>query len=314
MSPPPLFFVCVGGATVDRLYRAPAALVPGTSNPVAPAQTAFGGVARNVADNLARLGARTALLSVVGDDEAGEALARNLDGLGIEPHLAVAPDYRTAEYVAVLQPDGDLAFGLAAMAVFDALTPALIDAAWPTIGKASCTFADCNLSAGTLRHLIERCRADRFRLAVDTVSTPKALRLPEDLTGVACLFTNRDEAGALLGTGDAGDEALARGLLARGAAAAVITLGGAGALAAYDDTLVRLPAPAADVVDVTGAGDALIAGTLLRLVGGQALEGALRAGLCAAALTTEVGGSVRRDLSEALLQAAEERIGSATDL
>jgi pseudouridine kinase len=77
--------------------------------------------------------------------------------------------------------------------------------------------------------------------------------------------------------------------------------------------VARLAAPAADVVDVTGAGDALIAATLLRIVGGHALEDALRAGLHAAALTTEVGGSVRRDLSEALLQAAEGRIGSATN-
>ncbi len=313
MSAPPSSFVCIGGATVDRLYRAPATLVSGTSNPVAPAPIAFGGVARNVAENLSRLGARSALVSVVGDDEAGQALARSLQGLRIMTHLTVAPGHGTAEYMAVLQPDGDLAFGLAAMAVFDALTPTLIDAAWPAIREASCVFADCNLPAGTLRHLMERCRSARLRLAIDTVSTPKSLRLPDDLTGVDCLFTNRDEAGALLGRTGAQDEALARGLLARGAAAAVITLGGAGALAARGGTVARLAAPAADVVDVTGAGDALIAATLLRIVGGHALEDALRAGLHAAALTTEVGGSVRRDLSEALLQAAEGRIGSATN-
>ncbi|MBP0649740.1 winged helix-turn-helix transcriptional regulator, partial [Mycobacterium tuberculosis] len=48
--------VVIGGAALDRKYVGVAALVPETSNPVT-GHRSFGGVARNVTENLARLGA-----------------------------------------------------------------------------------------------------------------------------------------------------------------------------------------------------------------------------------------------------------------
>jgi pseudouridine kinase len=69
--------VCVGGATVDRIYRAQALLRLGTSNPVTSVRS-FGGVARNVAESLGRLGTEVALVSAVGDDENGRALTAHL--------------------------------------------------------------------------------------------------------------------------------------------------------------------------------------------------------------------------------------------
>ena len=50
----PVSVICIGGAAVDRKYRAVEALTPATSNP-ASGTTSFGGVARNVAENLANL-------------------------------------------------------------------------------------------------------------------------------------------------------------------------------------------------------------------------------------------------------------------
>ena len=55
---------------LDRTLRLAAAPVPGSSNP-ARMSTGFGGVARNVAENLARLGVPVALVSRVGDDDSG---------------------------------------------------------------------------------------------------------------------------------------------------------------------------------------------------------------------------------------------------
>lgn len=110
--------VCVGGATVDRTYRAQKVLRPGTSNPVTSARS-FGGVARNVAESLARLGTRVAWVSAVGDDESGRFLLAHLAGIGIDvSHVRTVPGRATAEYVAVVEPSGELAIGLADMAVF----------------------------------------------------------------------------------------------------------------------------------------------------------------------------------------------------
>jgi pseudouridine kinase len=68
--------------------------------------------------------------------------------------------------------------------------------------------------------------------------------------------------------------------------------------------LMRIGAIAVQVVDATGAGDALIAATLAAMLKGRSLADAARMGTAAAALTLESPASVRPDLSPALLEAA----------
>jgi pseudouridine kinase len=286
--------LCLGAAVVDRKYRLHAAAVPGSSNP-ADGTRGFGGVARNVAENLVRLGAATGLVSVVGDDEDGHALIRDLRRLGVDAaRVAVASDRPTAGYVAVLGPDGDLVMGIADMAIFGHLTPAALERAWPALAAANWVFADCNLPPETLADLLERRRGARFRLALDAVSVAKAARLPADLAGIDLLFCNRDEAAAVLGAASTATapEQLVAGLQARGAAAAVVTLGAAGLCFGDAGAPRRLPAVPARPVDVTGAGDALIAATLHRLLNGRDLDAALAAGAALAALTIATEASV----------------------
>ncbi|WP_230533339.1 carbohydrate kinase family protein [Microvirga roseola] len=295
--------VCIGGATVDRKYRASEPVRPGTSNPVA-SERSFGGVARNVAENLARLGVETSLVSIVGDDENGRAILAALQSLGIDPRgVAVAADRTTAEYVAVLHPDGELALGLADMSIFDGLTPALLSEVWPGLSQGS-LFADCNLPAETLRELIVLCRRQSLPLAIDAVSAPKVMRLPRDLTGIGTLFLNLDEARAFLDSPGIPSIEAVEALLDHGAASVVLTLGPAGLIAAAPSGAVKIEAVKTEIVDATGAGDALIAATLAAQLQGRSLEEAARTGTAAAALTLQSRQSVRPDLSPALLDRA----------
>ena len=61
-----------------------------------------------------------------------------------------------------------------------------------------------------------------------------------------------------------------------------------------------------EVVDVTGAGDALVAGLIYGIYKGYFLEVAARFGLAAAALTISTKEAVRRDLREELLRSRLE--------
>ena len=100
--------LCIGGAAVDRSFRLVGPAVLGTSN-IASSDSGLGGVARNVAESLARLGARTALLTAVGADPAGWELVERLTAIGVDAGLVqVVPGGTTAEYVAVLDPDGEV--------------------------------------------------------------------------------------------------------------------------------------------------------------------------------------------------------------
>jgi pseudouridine kinase len=293
---------------LDRKYHARRELIMETSNPV-DGHRSFGGVARNIAENLVRLDVAVSFVSIVGDDESGRSLAGHLRSLGADVSgVIVTAERPTAEYVAVLDPRNDLAIGLADMAIFDLLTPARLEKAWPTIASAGWVLADCNLPAETLSLLVERARREEFRLAVNTVSSPKALRLPKDLSGIDLIFTNLDEATALLGRVPHSPVEAAPALLESGAARAIVTEGAKGYAVASVEGVVAAKAVPARPVDITGAGDAFAAGTLYRMLVGESVLQAARTGALLATLTTESEMSVHPDLSPQLLERAAGRI------
>ncbi|BCH30882.1 carbohydrate kinase [Mesorhizobium sp. L-8-10] len=305
--------LCLGGAVVDRKYHAARAVMLETSNPVS-SQRSFGGVARNVCENLTRLGVSTGLASIVGDDDAGRALVSHMRNLGCDTTAVVAQqDGSTAEYVAVVAPDSSLVVGLADMGIFDNLTGAFLDGVWSSLASSSWVFADCNATAELLEQLVTRKRSARFRLAIDAVSAPKVHRLPADLSGLDLLFLNMDEAAEYLADTSLAPEAAAVALRARGPESVVITRGSKGALIATADGVRHCPSIETHPVDVTGAGDALIAGTLYSLLSGEDLFEAVRTGCLLAARTTESHLSVHHELSPDFLERSRSRLASGAD-
>lgn len=82
----------------------------------------------------------------------------------------------------------------------------------------------------------------------------------------------------------------------------VLTRGREGVLVADGRGVCAVPAVPAQVVDVTGAGDALVAGTLLALLAGRSPAEAVGLGTVVAALTVQSEHSVRPDLSARLVE------------
>src|SRR5262249_53092260 len=113
--------LCIGAAHIDRRARAISAVVAGSSNPVR-LSTGWGGVARDAAETLARLGTKVALLPRVGSDAEADRLIGALAGLAIDTSRIVrAPDAVTASYTALIEPDGELVVGIADMAIYDGM-------------------------------------------------------------------------------------------------------------------------------------------------------------------------------------------------
>lgn len=276
---------CIGGMSVDRRLKLHHAATAGTSNPVS---TAFGrgGVARNVAENLARLSQAVRLIAVVGDDPDGrdlvrETARRNVDTGLVETNL----EWPTGTYTAAIEPDGELFAGFADMDICESMDRDFIQARWLQIARATIVFGDANLPGDSLAWLITGCREHDLPLIVDAVSVNKAGRLPLNLNGVDLLFCNREEARAILRTNQPIETAaLAQALCRRGAGSAVVTAGRQGLAFARQDDCIELASVAEEVVDVTGAGDALIAGTLYGRLCGHSVIDSLKIGLNGAAL------------------------------
>jgi len=263
---------CIGGASVDEKFLLDLAPAGATSNP-AHRVSGFGGVARNVAENLARMGADVALVSAIGRDFAGEAVRAELRTAGVDTAGIVrSGDHPTGTYVAIIDPVGELTIGVSDLSAVEALTPDDIASAWPLVAAADYVFADCNLNAETLERLIATCGGAGLRLALDAVSIAKSARLPGDLHNVDVLFCNTDEAPSCTG---------------RGARALVVTDGPRPIAIHRGAASETIPVRPVAAVDVTGAGDSLIAATLVRLCAGDDLAMAVRAAAEVAARTVE---------------------------
>lgn len=299
--------VCIGGANIDRKLRTLATLQMGTSNPSVQFE-AFGGVARNVAENLARLGLPTQLISAVGDDPAGNALLTQAASIGVSTqHTWVARGAVTGSYTAVLDDRGQMLLALAAMPLTDQLTPQFLEQSSAQRARARLVVMDLNLPAISVVALLDEARERGHALVAVAVSEPKMDRLPRDLRGLQCLILNRGELQVLLPEARSDAQAFAA-LHGRGVRQIVLTQGAAGVVCSQAGEDVRhLPAGAVEVVDVTGAGDALAAGICAGLCQSpHDLAAACGIGLRLAALTLQTAATVYPELSPAWLSAHQD--------
>ena len=262
----------------------------GTSNP-GNITTSSGGVARNVAENLARLGREVSMISRVGGDEAGREVVAHLARLGIDTSMISVSARPTASYTAILEPDGELVLGLADMDLYDEITPELLDRA--RLPEHALRFAETNLPAATIAWLL-----DDAPVAVDAISVVKSRKLRGLLPRISILFATVVQAAEIAQVGSFSNAVEAAGALSRlGARAGVVTAGAAGIAVWTGDDVRPLNVLPAEPKDVTGAGDALIAGTLFGVTEGRTLFEAAPLGLAAAAITVESGATVAENLT-----------------
>jgi pseudouridine kinase len=301
--------VVVGGANLDLKARSAAPVELGTSNP-GSSVSAPGGVGRNIAENLARLGTPAYLVGVVGTDALGERLLAQTAAAGVRTELVHRTPLPTGTYTAVLDSDGELVVAIADMAATEALDPAAVDRAGEVVGTAGLVVLDGNLAPETLRHALDRAAAARARVVLEPVSVPKAARMRAALDPSRPVYAatpNRDELAALSGLPADTDDRLvtaARALHDRGVALVWVRLGeGGSVLSDAQGGVAHVRAFRAEVVDVTGAGDATLAGFCHALLAGAEPAAAARFGHAAAALTVASAHTVRPDLTEQLVRA-----------
>lgn len=292
--------VCIGGFNVDRKLRLLADPLDGSSNPCEAHETP-GGVVRNVAENLARLGVPVALIAAVGDDAGGRMLMEQAARVGIATDAVLKLRRQVSDsYTAVLSPDGGLHLGLAAMPLVERLSPWALEASKALRASAALVVADGNLPTDAWPLLLAEAQASGIPLVGVAVSEAKMERLPERLTGLHLLILN---AGELATVAADPAEAFAR-LHARGVGCVLVSRGERGLLLSQVGSGSReWPAPRVHVVDVTGAGDALAAGVCAALLSHpDDADAAARLGLDLAALTLQTEDSVHPELNPSFLE------------
>jgi pseudouridine kinase len=307
--------VVVGGAVLDTKVRTASAPVLGTSNP-GTASATVGGVGRNIAENLARLGRPTVLVAAVGDDPAGDTVLQRTATAGVECRHVVVSPHPTGTYAAVLDDRGDLHIAVADMRATDELTVADLAVVPTLLGGADALVVDANLDATVIRWLLSAAQGAGVRSVFEPVSVAKATASAPVFDGSVRVHTvtpNVDELAALVGhpVADTVDDvrAAADVLHARGVEHVWVRRGTRGSLlstagpADAGSRAVLVGAPDVQVADVTGAGDSMTAGYVHALLDGADVVEAARYGQVLAALTCASADTVRADLTAALVAA-----------
>jgi ribokinase len=273
--------VCViGSSNLDLVARAARIPRPGETILGHAYLEAAGGKGLNQAVAAARSGARTAFVTQVGRDSAGDALV----ALMLDEHLDTDGVGRveapTGRAMITVDDAGENAIvvipGANAM-----LLPSHTTLHGSTIARAAVVIAQLEVPVETVIAAFEVARA----VGAMTVLNPSpatALR-PELLALVDVIVPNEHEL-AIIGGEDA--------LLAGGVGAVVITEGARGARLVTHDGERRVEPLRVDAVDTTAAGDSFCGALAARLAAGHRLADALRWAAVAGALATTRLGAV----------------------
>jgi sugar/nucleoside kinase (ribokinase family) len=298
----------LGDVNPDIVVRGAAAPRFGQAETLVEAITlTVGGSASIFACAAARLGLRTAMLGIVGDDALGAFMREALAARGVDvAHLRTHPDVPTGASAILARPDGDRAI-LTAAGTIAALGPEHVDPAVLATSRhvhvASAFLLDGLRPA--LPGLLRAARAAGATTSLDTNPDPRERYegLDEALAETDVLLPNATEASGLAGVADV-DAAL--DVLAARVPVVAVKLGEsgargrAGAEEASAGALAGIP-----FVDPVGAGDCFDAGFLAARLAGRPLAECLRLAVACGTLSTRAAGGVdgQPDLAEALAAA-----------
>ena len=297
------YVVVLGGANADITGFSSARLRPRDSNP-GSIDVSCGGVARNVSENLARLGVDSRLMTLVGNDQYGEMILALSRSAGIDmQYTQTTHSAPTSSYLSILDETGDMSVAIADMAIMEHITPEWLSRQRDAFQHASMIVIEANLPAASVEWV-----ANEFShcpIFADTVSASKAASLKTSLGAIHTLKTNALEAESLAGTGPE-LAAIADSLHGEGIERLFITRGADGVFYSTPDgrgdlTPARNKGP---MHNSGGAGDAFLAGICYAWLADWSLEETARFSMAAA----EVTAAARATSSAAFSLAAINRV------
>ena len=300
------YVVVIGSAGMDVKGQPLQMLQMGTPN-LGNVRTTVGGVARNIAENLARLEVPTVLLTAVGEDLTGQQVIQSCEDAGIDCQYAQqVPDGRTGTYMALMKPDGQLDVAISDFEIISTIDSDYILDHRSLIRSADLVVIDATLTEDTLDTVFDLADQHNIRVAADPTTPSLAGRLCQYISQLYMVVPNASEIESLCNLlspeGDR-DKAIqtARELVAMGTEIAVVTMGEDGLAYADGSGQGYLRAIKTEVVDSTGAGDAFTSAAIFGLLNEVPVDEAMRLGITAASLNIGSDYTVLPSISQELL-------------
>lgn len=278
--------ICViGGANVDITATSAQAFRFGDSNP-GSVHVSWGGVGRNIAHNLVLLGDDVELLTIFGGGLFGPVIEASCRDLGMcTEHCGTAREGTNSFFVSINNANGELVGGVADMNATEGMTREWLRERLEVINKADAVVADANLSPSALGWLIDNCEKPLY---LDAVSVAKAPRIADavELSRKKSFFALKSNALESQVLGSLPGATIKRRYVSAGAEGLRVEENG---------RLYEFPALPCIVRNVTGGGDALLAG-IVHAGAGASVEESARWGLECARCAVESPDAVSNEI------------------
>jgi pseudouridine kinase len=251
----------IGACNIDYIGKAYHKIMDHDSN-VGSIKVSFGGVARNVGENLARLGLSFSFITAIGNDEIGRQMLKQLQDLNVQ---VITPNTKllSSIYMAIHDEDGDMVMALCDSDIIKEINPDFLNYHSSLINEFEYIIVDANLSEEALAFIFNHFASKK--IIVEGISTGKVIKFIPYLDKVYLLKCNIYEAQALVKAPLIG-EALIEKLHNLGISKLVVTNGSQN-IYFYDEGIAYTNVIKVDrIVSATGAGDAMLAGIIYGIV------------------------------------------------
>lgn len=158
----------------------------------------FGGVCRNIAENLARVGVNTQFISTLGDDENGKSILEHSRKLGynMENSLFLEGE-STPTYLAILNHQGEMESAVVDMESLNKMDEAFVDVKHEVFENAEYTIVDSD-NPILLEYILKKYQG-KSKFILDPVSAKKAKKIRHLVKYFHTIKPNRFETEALCG-------------------------------------------------------------------------------------------------------------------
>lgn len=286
--------VVIGGANLDLVGHSRVKYRAADSNP-GKVKMSPGGVGRNIAENLARLGAEVVFLSAIGDDPQGQLVAQATQASGVDLSHVLRTDCGTSTYLCILDENGEMVGAINEMEPIQAVTAQVVFDWKEVIQSADACVLDMNLSVDAIEAFFQV--KGKVPVYVDPVSCAKAEKIKPYLQQVAGIKPNRLEAGVLTGSERKEPIELGEMLIKTGVEEVVLSDGANGVFCMGKEEPLHCPVRPVKVVNVTGAGDAFMAAWVFSAFEWKSWQKRCRFAMSASALTIESEETIHPNLS-----------------
>ena len=254
------YVTVIGGSNMDIQGVPGKSLVMFDSNP-GRVDISLGGVGRNIADNICRLGLGTKLISAIGNDLYGNKILSECKSYGIDvDDCYISNEHSTSIYVSILNGSNDMQVAISHMDILDKLDMSYISSKHQSINDSLAIVIDTNLSEDVMDYITTTF--SHIPIFVDTVSTSKCMKIKNMIGRFNTIKLNQYEAEALSGMKIDGIDDIklcSQYFLNKGVKNVFITLGKDGVFCANAENSVHVKGVKVDIVSATGAGDAFTA-------------------------------------------------------